>query len=300
MNKKIFYIIGALILVVVLFFVFNPWEKKDPGKAVGLIHLEMEDLPANVRDYLDQHKMSENYLAFKYDEETYLFASRGEVMTEGYKIVLKDALYFADKLQVTVEKRDPGKDEMVAQVLSYPVKLVKLADNTLQYSKVEFLDTEGKVLNNVDVIEISKVPETLVDLYFGTADGYFKKEQRIVSAEISTDNAYLLIEELLKGTVNPQDTLNVLPEGTTILNYSYDADKKIAIIDLGGTIKEAKGSMGEIFAVYSVVNTLTQVDGIEKVKILINGEEVESLSGHIYLKDALSPDYSLLEDNKYK
>ena len=107
-------------------------------------------------------------------------------------------------------------------------------------------------------------------------------------------------KNLIFGEENINENLRVLPEGTKILSYKYDAESKVATIDLGGTIKEAQGSMGEIFAVYSIVNTLADIEGIDKVQILIEGEIVESLSGHIYLGEPLDPDYSFLEDNKYK
>ncbi len=300
MKNKLPIIIAVILGIAAIFFLLNLGNGEEQGKEIGLIHKEIEDMPRNVQEYLEQHTMIENYIAFKYEGDTYLFASRGEMMTGGYSVVLKDALLSQNTLTITVEKKDPGKDEMVTQALTYPVKLVKLADNTVEYKKVIFMGTDNKKIVEKEVLEIAKVPETLAELYFGTEEGYFRKEKRIIDAEITPENAYLLIEELIKGPELQKESLRVLPEGTTILSYKYDSETKIATIDLGGKIKDARGSMGEIFAVYSVVNTLADVDGIEKVQILIEGEITESLSGHIYLGEPLSPDYSFLEDNKYK
>lgn len=300
MKSKIPVIVAVVAVIAAIFFLLNLGNGEEKGKEIGLIHMEIEEMPKNIQEYLEQFKMTENYLAFNYEGEIYLFASRGEMISGGYSIVLKDATVDKDTVNIIVEKKDPGKDDVVTQALTYPVKLVKLADNTVEYKKAVFMSTDNKKLEEKEIIEIAKVPESLAELYFGTEDGYFRKEKRIIDAEITPENAYLLIEELIKGPENINENLRVLPEGTKILSYKYDAESKVATIDLGGTIKEAQGSMGEIFAVYSIVNTLADVEGIDKVQILIEGEIVESLSGHIYLGEPLDPDYSFLEDNKYK
>lgn len=299
MKNKLPVIIGLAVVALAVFFLLNMGNGKDTGREVGVLPIELQDMPRNVREYLEQNVMTEKYLAFRYEGDVYLFAARGEMMTGGFAVVLKDARFKDGILQISAEKRNPGKDEMVTQALTYPVHLVKLAER-LEIKEVRFVDMAGKQLARAEIMEIAKLPETAVDLYFGVEDGTLRKERRIINAEITPENAYLLVEELIKGTENPGNTLNVLPAGTTILNYQYDSEKKMAIIDLGGNIRDARGSMGEIFAIFSIVNTLTEVEGIEMVQILIEGQKVESLSGHIYLMEPLKPDYSLLEDNQYK
>lgn len=300
MKNKLPIIIAAVAVVAAIFFLLSLGNGEEKGTEIGLIHMEIEEMPNNVQEYLKQFEMTENYLAFNYEDEVYLFASRGEMITGGYSLVLKDARFDKGTVNIIVDKKDPAKDDLVTQGLTYPVKLVKLADNTVEYKRAIFFGIDNKKLAEKEIIEIAKVPETLVELYFGTEDGYFRKEKRIIDAEITPANAYLLIEELIKGPENTEENLRVLPEGTSILNYSYNKDTKLATIDMGGKIREAKGSMGEIFAVYSIVNTLADIEGIEKVQILVDGKAIESLSGHIYLGEPLVPDYSFLEDNKYK
>lgn len=300
MKKKLPIIIAVVVVALAIIFLLSLGNQEEKGKEIGLIHIEQEEMPNNVQEYLEQFKMIENYLAFNYEDEVYLFASRGEMMTGGYSVVLKDATYDNGTVKIIVEKKDPAKDDIVTQALTYPTKLVKLADNTVEYKKVVFVDVNNKELAEKEIIEIATVPETLVELYFGTEEGYFRKEKRIIDAEITPENAYLLIEELIKGPEDAEKNLRVLPKGTIILNYDYNEETKIVTIDMGGKIREAKGTMGEIFAVYSIVNTLADIEGIDKVQILVDGEKLESLSGHIYLGEPMLPDYSFLEDNKYK
>ena len=48
------------------------------------------------------------------------------------------------------------------------------------------------------------------------------------------------------------------------------------------------GSTGEEMLVGSIVNTLTEFPEVKKVRILIDGKSVESLSGHMDLTEPLT------------
>lgn len=148
--------------------------------------------------------------------------------------------------------------------------------------------------------EITEEQESVVTLYFGNKDGYLRKELRTIKGLPTAERGKELIEELIKGTQADDDTLNVIPEGTEVLNYKFDAEQGLATVDFSKHILGAAGSMGEIFAVYSVVNTLTELPGVEKVQILVEGETVETIAGHIYTGEPLERDLSLLEGNELK
>ena len=71
----------------------------------------------------------------------------------------------------------------------------------------------------------------------------------------------------------------------------------VCIIDLSEEFStfNTGGSTKETMAVYSLVNTLCSIDGVEKVKININGEENPDFGGHFDLSEPLEPDHSLLK-----
>ena len=54
------------------------------------------------------------------------------------------------------------------------------------------------------------------------------------------------------------------------------------------------GSRAEMLTVYGIVNSLTEIAGIERVQILIEYEQIDTLTGHIDLGKPLERDYSLL------
>ncbi|MBQ3169248.1 MAG: GerMN domain-containing protein, partial [Clostridia bacterium] len=48
--------------------------------------------------------------------------------------------------------------------------------------------------------------------------------------------------------------------------------------------------------VYSIVNTLTEIDGINGVRIYIDGRETDTLAGNIWLRGVLLPNPGLSAD----
>jgi len=134
------------------------------------------------------------------------------------------------------------------------------------------------------------VKEKKVNLYFGTDDAMnLKLEKR----DIRGRNLYLeAVMELIKGPTDPNLT-KTIPDGTEVLNISKDGD--IIVVDFNDKIVKNHwgGSTGERITVYSIVNTLGQFEKINKVKFLIEGEEVNTLVGHMDLSTPLEPNPEL-------
>ena len=63
-----------------------------------------------------------------------------------------------------------------------------------------------------------------------------------------------------------------------------------AFVDLSkeAVTEHTGGSLDELFSVYAIVNTLTgNMPAIKRVQILIEGKEVDSLAGHVDLRNPL-------------
>jgi germination protein M len=102
----------------------------------------------------------------------------------------------------------------------------------------------------------------------------------------------LAIEELIKGPKSPE-SYKTIPEGTVLLSLKVEGD--LATIDFSKEFRDNHwgGSAGEIMTIYSVVNTLAELEGIDRVKFILEGKEIESLKGHLDLTKPISPDNSL-------
>jgi hypothetical protein len=71
-----------------------------------------------------------------------------------------------------------------------------------------------------------------------------------------------------------------------------------AYVDLSGDLLSSvyPGIEAESLAVYSIVNSITvNIPSVKRVKILIQGQEVDTLEGHADLTDAIVPDPSLVK-----
>ena len=128
-----------------------------------------------------------------------------------------------------------------------------------------------------------------VKLYFSDQDAmYLKPEVRqvTVQGELLAD---IVVNELIKGP-KEKDLQPTIPAETKLLSLKI-ADN-VAYVNLSKEIqaKHWGGSTGEIMTVYSIVNTLADLNiGIEKVQILVEGEKQQTLVGHLDTFEPLTP-----------
>jgi len=133
-----------------------------------------------------------------------------------------------------------------------------------------------------EIKEVEPVPtEEMVEanLYFSDSQAmYLVPEKRKISQAPSL--ARQAVVELIKGPES-SDLYPTIPEGTQV-NEVYIVDD-IVYIDLSEEIfkNHPGGSSGELMTVYSIVNTLTEIPMIKGVQILVEGNEMKSLVGHI-------------------
>ncbi|MBA7497685.1 hypothetical protein ES704_00413 [subsurface metagenome] len=147
-----------------------------------------------------------------------------------------------------------------------------------------------------EIKEVEPVPtEEMVEvnLYFSDSQAiYLVPEKRKIPQTPSL--ARQAVIELIKGPKN-SDLYPTIPEGTQV-NEVYIVDD-IAYIDLSEEISKNHpgGSSGEVMTVYSIVNTLTEIPPIRGVQILVEGNERESLDGHIDISMPLLRDESWIK-----
>lgn len=295
-----------IFLVVLTFFLILGLTACSTKEEIKLDYIDMtpkeiSDMPNYIEDYLEEARHGESYQGIITDNGLLLFASRGEMNTGGYDIKFGKAGVYQDKLYVEVYIEDPEKDSMVTQALTYPIALAQVSGDKLPKTIVFVSGNDyKKILKEVEVRDIPQPQENIGIIYFGTPDGYLRAETRAIEGQLSAEKGKVLIEEIIKGTTALDDTINVLPQGTKILNYNFDKVTGIATIDFSQHINAVHGSMGESLAVYAVVNTLTELPGIERVQFLVEGEKVEQIGGHIYMYDPLERELYLLEGNMLK
>ena len=92
------------------------------------------------------------------------------------------------------------------------------------------------------------------------------------------------LSELMQ-TPKEQGLINIFPKHTKIKSVTRKDDTAIVDFDKDIVKNFVGGSTGEEFLVNSVVDTLTEFDEINQVRFLIDGQEIETLSGHMDLSE---------------
>lgn len=143
----------------------------------------------------------------------------------------------------------------------------------------------------------STIPRIEVTLWFPSSagDALVGEPGEIFSTTDPGARAKQIVTALLAG---PQavDAMPALPPETT-LRQVYVLDDGTAWIDFSSQIRRGLGggSSDERLAVYAVVDSVAfNVPEIGRVGILVDGNPVETLNGHIDLRRPLPPDRSLL------
>ncbi|MCL6451852.1 MAG: GerMN domain-containing protein [Acetobacteraceae bacterium] len=132
-----------------------------------------------------------------------------------------------------------------------------------------------------------------VVVYFGDQQAmYLEPEVREVPRDGRSD-AEVAMAELLKGPAQAGH-VRTIPEGVRLLGVTIEGD--LARVDFSRelTARHGGGSAGELFTVYSIVNTLTELPGVKRVQILQEGKPLETLAGHMELLEPISRSEELI------
>lgn len=135
-----------------------------------------------------------------------------------------------------------------------------------------------------------------ITLYFPSyADGDLTSETR--SLKLSSDNIKAIRQVLLAliegshqghgSALSPSTTIRAVfltPDGTAIIDLSQEALANFL-----------PGIESESLAIYSIVDSLcANISQVKAVKFLVQGQEVQTLDGHIDLTGAFAPEPSLI------
>ncbi|MGI6684906.1 MAG: GerMN domain-containing protein [Bacillota bacterium] len=111
-----------------------------------------------------------------------------------------------------------------------------------------------------------------IKLYFGDANNEkMVTEEREISFASEDDKYKVILEELIKGPEDENLRANI-SKNTKV--YGTIKQESKLIVNLSKEFNQFGGSVAEIIAVGSVVNTLTELDDLKEVKILVAGEEL--------------------------
>jgi len=160
-----------------------------------------------------------------------------------------------------------------------------LHDGTLVggMSADSFVENPGKQIN-------SSV-ETTLTLYYANKSGTeLVKETRNVHYSTNISMEKLVMEQLIEGP-KKGSSMSTLPSGTKLISVSVVDG--VCYVNLSDSFKNQNPEVNEEIVLYSIVNSLTELQGVTKVQISING----STDGKVRYTYELSKMYE--RDMKY-
>lgn len=105
----------------------------------------------------------------------------------------------------------------------------------------------------------------------------------------------VVLETLLSEQPTDKDLVNIFPKKVKLLDVKIQND--LAEINLSKEVLDSDigGSLSEMMIVTSIVNTVTEFTEIKNVQILVEGQKVESIAGHMDVLDPLQRNESIIK-----
>ncbi len=148
---------------------------------------------------------------------------------------------------------------------------------------------ENEITEYIPQAEISDADmrKTIICLYFKNIEtNSLIAEARCIDVINLYQNPYLYLVNLLIAGSENENLESAIPEGTKINNCYIDGNT--VIIDLSKEFVDnaPSGINEESMTIYSIVNTLTELNEVSNVRFLIDGEENQSFKdGKINFKN---------------
>jgi hypothetical protein len=138
-----------------------------------------------------------------------------------------------------------------------------------------------------------RIPESgdgsrTIDLYFPGREGGLATETReILGGESLESDVRRAVEELVRGPA--EEGVRPIPSTTRLLDVFWDGDGEL-VLNFSDDLRtdHPGGSEAEIATVRCLVRTIAgNFPAVERVRLLVDGEPVATLAGHVDLSRAL-------------
>jgi spore germination protein GerM len=137
-------------------------------------------------------------------------------------------------------------------------------------------------------------------LYYASSDGRALVPVRrdVPAATSVVDQGRQILTVQLQDA--PQPYVQVVPKGTKLRAF-YVTERGDAFVDLSGDVVSAHpgGSLTELLTIYAIVNTVTSnLPAVQRVQLLVEGKEVDTIAGHVDVRRPLERDATLVREGR--
>lgn len=137
-------------------------------------------------------------------------------------------------------------------------------------------------------------------LYYGSSDGRalvpVRRDVPLATGVVEQGRQILAVQF----QDAPKPYVQVVPKGTKLRAF-YVTERGEAFVDLSGDVVSAHpgGSLTELLTVYAIVNAVTaNLPAIQRVQLLVEGKEVDTIAGHVDVRRPLERDSGLVRDGR--
>lgn len=123
-------------------------------------------------------------------------------------------------------------------------------------------------------ISDEQMRQTMVSLFYKNKEtGQIMPEARVIDVKLLLENPYDILVNMLIGKPKNEQLENCIPEGTILLDTAKEGDCVILNFSKDFVENQNGGKEEEEKTITSIVNTLTELNEVNSVKIKIEGEE---------------------------
>jgi hypothetical protein len=133
-------------------------------------------------------------------------------------------------------------------------------------------------------------------LLYPSEEDMLLTEFQVMLPDLGSDqqNMQALVQRYLGGPAGDGQVLP-FPDNCTVRSLFILGGNEV-VVDLGGPVKTGGGSATELARVYGIIDTLHRnFPQVTAVKILVDGQETDTLLGHVDLSHSLPPEPGMLE-----
>jgi len=162
-------------------------------------------------------------------------------------------------------------ESLIHEVAFYVEGQPMLAKNGLQIvmKAEDYVDSTSADLKNIK--------EDTLKLYFASTDGtQLAREAILVHYKNTATLESVVMERIIAGPLS--DTLNKTCPSDTKLNH-ISVENRLCTVDLNQRFLETVENQAFAVKIYSVVNSLCELDGVDSVQILIDGKKITTDDG---------------------
>ncbi len=190
-----------------------------------------------------------------------------------------------------------NKKAWVAVAFFAVIALIVFMAVLLRSGKVEDEKTLQPQENSVNYLADENLRKIVLFFQKVGYDKLIPEYRNIMKTATVSSQAKQVLAELIDGSTEgllpvlpPSVKINdllVSPDGTAFVDFS----REIITLSEGGTYNE-------LMMTYGIVNSVVlNFPEISRVQILVEGKEIETLTGHIALDSPVLPDYSVIQSD---